>query len=174
MLSKKLKNAIFAHEKGYVVTEDGNVVSPFSGSYRKLILKDHCRNYKRYVITVCDGSIVYVVDVHQLAAYQKYGKKLLNPDLQVRHLDGDSLNNSLCNICLGTKQENEMDKPKEVRKRVAINAASHNRKFYNEEVEEIRNFHNGSYKETMETFGITSKGTLHHILNNNYVTEKAI
>ena len=48
------------------------------------------------------------------------------------------------------------------------------RKFTDKEVEEIREDYKllRSYKKIMELWNINSKGTLHYILNNNYITIK--
>ena len=94
--------------------------------------------------------------------------------IQVRHLDGDSLNNEYTNITIGTNTKNQLDKPPEVRLSIAINASNKIRRFSDKELETIREFHSysNSYKETMETFGIKSKGSLHYILNTKYQTVK--
>jgi hypothetical protein len=60
-----------------------------------------------------------------------------------------------------------MDKSKEIRLRTAINATPI--KYSN--VDEIRMYYNTchSYKKTMEKFNISSKGTLHYILNSRVI-----
>jgi hypothetical protein len=170
MVSQMNKNVVLAYEKGYRV-KNGEVVSPFSGNARNLGIHAR-RNYKRYRFSIRDaaGKKVYPVEVHKLVAYQKYGDKMFEPGIQVRHLDNNSLNNLEDNVAIGTKSENEMDKPKEVRQRTSVNAATAIRKFTDLEMDEIRKFHT-SYKETMEEFDITSKGTLHYILNTEYQTK---
>jgi hypothetical protein len=91
-------------------------------------------------------------------AYQKYGELLFAADC-VRHLNGNSLDNSYDNIEIGSWSDNMMDIPKEIRVRRSV-------KYKN--IDEIRNYYNNckSYKETMERYGISSKGTLYHILKN--------
>jgi hypothetical protein len=66
-----------------------------------------------------------------------------------------------------------MDRPKERRLKEAIDASTHVRKFTDKEMEQIREEHAEyrSYNYIMNKWGITSKGTMHHILNHNYVTE---
>ena len=116
------------------------------------------------------------IKVHRLVAYQKYGDKIFEEGIQVRHLDNNSENNLDENIGIGTPSQNMQDCPEEDRIERAKNASSHIRKFSNAEVEEIRRTHAGirSYKQVMEIFDISSKGTLHHILNNDYQTEKML
>jgi hypothetical protein len=82
------------------------------------------------------------------------------------------LNNSYSNLRLGSYKSNQRDIPREKRIKRSTYASSHARLFSNEEIKEIKSKHSG-YKKTMEKYGIKSKGTLWHILNNDYVTEKA-
>ncbi len=168
MLSKTKEFIRLAHEKGYRVI-DGEVISPFTGKSRKL--RVHNRDgYKKYVFTVGEkGKSSYPIDVHKLIAYQKYGNKVFDPDFEVRHLDNNSLNNLEENISIGTKSQNQMDKPEKLRRALSVNAATRIRKFTDAEMEKIRKYHR-NYKDTMETFDITSKGTLHYILNTEYQT----
>lgn len=59
-----------------------------------------------------------------------------------------------------------MDVPEQIRIKKALHATSFCRK-YNKD--EVRKFHSHSkpYIKTMNKFGISSKGTLHYILNND-------
>ena len=54
--------------------------------------------------------------------------------------------------------------PKEDRLKYALNATKHVRKY---DKQEVRDYYNSckSYAKTMEKFNISSKGTLHFILN---------
>lgn len=164
--SKSDKVVAYAYEKGYRVL-DGNVISPFRAEPLALQINTH--GYFRFSVSYYGQREVILV--HRLLAFQKYGTEIFRNDLEVRHLDGNKFNNSTENIVLGTHSENQMDKPKYMLKRDAINASTHIRKFTDMEMEEIRAFHRGSYKETMEEFDITSKGTLHYILNMKYQTK---
>ena len=150
--------------------KNGEVISPFTGKPRKLNIGRQY-GYERYRFNIRDEITknAYPVEVHKLVAYQKYGNKLLEPKIEVRHLDGDSLNNLEENIAIGTRVDNVQDVLPEDRLASSINASTFNRKFTDLEMEEIRKFHT-SYKETMERFDISSKGTLHYILNTKYQT----
>ena len=112
--------------------------------------------------------------VHRLVAYQKFGDEIFVKDKVVRHLDGNSLNNSDNNIAMGTNCENQRDIPKNVRNSRAINAANKIRRFTDEMIKKLRKEYNSlrSYKKIMESWNISSKGSLHYMLNNNYVTTK--
>ena len=47
-------------------------------------------------------------------AYQKYGDRIFEEEIEVRHLDGNSTNNSISNIEIGTKSDNETDRKKNI------------------------------------------------------------
>lgn len=168
MIGKSLEKTIKAYNLGYRIDKSGNVVSPYSGSIRKLQIASN-GNYHKYVFGIRDAATGkrFVIDVHKLAAYQQFGSGVVGDSVVVRHLDGNSLNNAPLNIAIGSRSDNELDKPAAVRKRVAINASSKRRKYTDEEVAKIREYHSVSYKDTMDKFNISSKGTLHYILNNS-------
>jgi hypothetical protein len=145
-----------AFERGFRVSECGTRVTKPNGNPQPIRLNR--QGY--FVFTVHIGSESRPCTVHRLQAYQKYGDEIYTEGLQVRHLDGNSKNNSNANILIGTSSQNHMDKPAHVRSRVAGDA---NRKY---DAQAVRAFYakTGSYKLTMLEFGITSKGTLHYIL----------
>ena len=170
MLSKTNEFVRLAYEKGYRVI-NGEVISPFTGKPRKLRVHTHKSGYKKYLFTIGEkGKSSYPVEVHKLLAYQKYGDRIFDPEVEIRHLDNNSLNNSEDNIDIGSKSQNKFDMPEGQRRELSINASVVNRKFTDAETNTIRRYHNGSYKDTMEMFDISSKGTLHYILNTEYQT----
>jgi hypothetical protein len=160
-----------AYDRGYRVLADGRV----QGLTKILNLSTVFQNKLPYYRINFRGynQDRLICKVHQLAAYQKYGDKVFKDGIQVRHLDNNSLNNAEDNITIGTAFDNAGDKLPETNKRTSIFASTHVRKFSDTEMEEIRCFHakTRSYKETMECFGISSKGTLHYMLNKKYVTK---
>lgn len=103
--------------------------------------------------------------VHRLVAFQRWGEMIYRPGTEVRHLDGNKMNFLLDNIMIGTHSENMMDVPHERRALQAAHAASFRRCH---DKEAVRDFYEGcrSYRKTMEHFRITSKGTLHWLLNS--------
>lgn len=169
MLSNYNKILIKAYRKGYRVI-DGKVYNPF-GYQLKL---RNINGYYHFNFGSGSGRTQKRIKVHRLVAYQKYGDKLFESGIEVRHKNNDSKNNLDDNILIGTSSQNKMDINPEDRLEHAKKASSHIRKFSNAEVEEIRRTYAGirSYKQVMEMFDISSKGTLHHILNNDYQTEK--
>ena len=74
------------------------------------------------------------------------------------------------NIEIGTNSENQLDVPREIRVAAAEKATPIK---YNN-VKDIREYYAqcGSYKDTMEKFGITSKGTLYYILKERKLLSK--
>lgn len=150
-----------AAERGYFVDRQGNLHSPTRGlitpalgstGYPTTLLR--LGNRKKHLTT------------HRLQAYQKFGAKIYENGMVVRHLDGNPKNNSYANIEIGTQRDNNLDIPREVRLRTAIYATSFMTKYDKETVERIKEFKKThSYKETMREFGISSKGTLWNILN---------
>ncbi len=120
-MNKSKQALIYAFEKGYRVV-GGEVF--YKNKKRKLSLDT--RGY--YKFTVGFGSEVYVVLVHRLVGYQKYGSSLFDENMLLRHLDGNQKNNLTENIKLGTHQENMQDIPKDVRLAKAMHAASFKKK----------------------------------------------
>jgi hypothetical protein len=98
---------------------------------------------------------------------------MFEPGIQVRHLDGNSLNNLEENIELGTQSQNMMDIPEEKRKSHSILATTYNRRFTDNEMGKIRNYYKSchSYKKTKTKFNISSSGTLWNMLNVVYQTQ---
>ncbi len=170
MNTKKDQALVKAHEDGYRVV-DKKVISPYSGEAIRLTT---VRGYPKFAHRIGKPGARPIVMVHRLVAYQKYGNKLFEEGIQVRHLDGDKLNFSEDNICIGTASENAMDMPREqrvARARKGVLAGSKaRRRWSDEEILAIRKRHEetSSYSVVMKEFGITSKGSLHYIINNVY------
>lgn len=154
---KHTKYIVEAYNRGYRINDEGHAISPH-GKVLKPLCASNGYYYFNMRINKVNGSVYY----HRLMAYQKYGELLFSADC-VRHLNGNSIDNSYDNIEIGSRSDNMMDIPKEIRVRKSANA---NMKYKN--IDEIRNYYNNckSYKETMERYGISSKGTLYYILKN--------
>ena len=168
-LSKRNQQVVEAYDRGYRVVNN-EVISPYTGKARKLCIAKNTGGVNYYGFSLTHDANVYV---HRLAAYQKYGPKIFEDGVVVRHLNGDSLDNADNNIEIGTQSDNIFDRVSEDRREHAIKAAKSIRKYTPEMLDKIRAYHREtkSYKDTMEMFGITSKGSLYHILNNKYVTD---
>jgi len=165
-LSKSNEELLMAYNAGYRI-EDGVIYNP-KGKVLKGFIDN--KGYNSFHATK-DGPKVMV---HRLVAYQKFGPEIFKHGLEVRHLDEDSENNEKDNIDIGTHSDNMMDQSEEARLATAINASNNIRKFTDDEMQMIRQDHKimRSYRDVMALWDISSKGTLHHILNNKYVTTK--
>ena len=150
-----------AYNRGYRIDKDGNAISP---SGKKLSIRVDGKDYQTIGIRI--NRMLYSVPCHRLMAYQKFGDLMFSVDC-VRHLNGNHRDNSYDNIEIGTMSDNMMDIPKEIRVKSAISATT----IKHGNVLEIREYYNicNSYKKTMEKFNISSKGTLHYILNSRVI-----
>jgi len=102
------KATIEATERGYRVDDDGNVLNPQGVQLKTW---PDTRGYLRFSLSTETKKVgnrkIYV---HQLAAYQKFGRIVFAHGVEVRHLDNNHLNNSTSNLSYGSSSENEMDK----------------------------------------------------------------
>ncbi len=109
-------------DMGYFVDKEGNAWSSKYGKKRKLKLSiSNNKGYKSYRFVVSSGTYSrWSVKVHRFQAYQKFGDVIFEKGIQVRHLNGNSLDNSWDNIEIGTTKQNHDDRTVEERK--VINA----------------------------------------------------
>ena len=155
---------VYASKKGYTVNKVGEVF--YKTKKRSLVFDT--KGYLSFTISIKIKGIRYCrrVWVHKLQAYQKYGRKMFREGFQVRHLDGDCKNNDWNNILIGSASQNQMDKPAEKRRMLAIRASYKNRRFSDEEVKSINEDRkNGMpYGQILKKYK-TSKGTLSYLFN---------
>ena len=130
----------YVHARGYRVLEDGKVQS-FTGTILKPRMRYGRRENLPYACfsarTVC-GSTTSEVMVHRMQAYQLYGDEAFFEGMVVRHLNGNSLDNSAANIAIGTHSENMLDRDPEARKAHALTAARVNRKLTFDQVRRLK------------------------------------
>ncbi len=123
-----------AFDRGYRVTQSGDVTSPAGGT-RKLRSHAKRRGQPPYLsFSLAVGERTATIYVHKLAALQLFGDAAFAPDVVVRHLDGDSVNNSLANLALGSQTENAFDRLPESRKAHALKAAAARRLLSDDQV----------------------------------------
>lgn len=146
------------HDKGYRITKTGGILNPKGEP-----LKGATSVYVHIGVRI--GGKRKKCKVHRLQAYQKFGDKMFEDGVVVRHLDGNPLNNSWDNIAIGTHSDNMMDMSKEVRLAKALHATSFVRKHDKTAVYEFYQKCR-SYKKTMAEFNISSKGTLNFIIKS--------
>lgn len=114
-----------AFRKGYRVNGRGQVVGP--RGKRKLRLKTSNRTHDGYLyFTVSVGKNshrkVASIQVHRFAAYQKFGDAIFKRGVEVLHRGKSALDNRPRTLHLGTRHQNEQDKPKRVRSRASKRA----------------------------------------------------
>ena len=156
-----MKKEMYFYNKKYRVTNDGILLSP-NGVLKTRLNKGYC------VARIRIEGELWDLFAHRLQAYQKYGDDVYNQGIVVRHLNGVSTDNSWDNIAIGTASENMMDIPQHIRISRALHATSFVKKHDHEDIKKYYLENGKSYKKTMNNFNISSKGTLHFILNKKY------
>lgn len=154
-------------EFGFTIDKDGNVYNT-----KKEKIKGKLRNGYKAVAIREDGKRRDVM-FHRFQAYMKYGDKIYEDGIVIRHLNNNKLDNSWDNIDIGSCKDNSMDNPKEMRVKYAINASKQTNKYTKEFVKEIRKKHNEglTYNEIIKQYGLP-KSSISHIINNDYKTHQ--
>jgi hypothetical protein len=158
---------LVAKEKGYHTDADGNIFS----IKKKIALRKTKQNRYQFCIRFYGERVT--IDVHRFIGYLKYGDKIFNDGIEVRHFDNNSLNNAWENILIGTHSENMCDIPKEIRVKRALNASNYARRFDDNTVKEIINDRNKglTYLQLCEKYN-TSKSTLSYFFNDAQYCKK--
>lgn len=159
MDSKAKEILLIAFEKGYRVDKEGQAFNSKGGFIKPQLQKN---GYLKF--NVRTENLVQRVRIHRLQAFQKFGEKIFLDGIHVRHLNGIKTDNSWDNIDIGNQSENMLDIPKDVRLNNSIYASSFVKKHNKDEIIEYYNKVK-SYKLVMQKFNISSKGTLHYLLN---------
>jgi len=97
-LSKTNRAIVIAYQKGYRVI-DGVPYSP-TGKRLKTNFQNQ-KKYRRLRFSVKVDREKQNAYIHKLVAFQKFGFLMFADGIQVRHLDGDSMNNQEENIEIG-------------------------------------------------------------------------
>ena len=150
---------------GYSVDENGIVYKP-NGEVQRTYIN---QGYEWFALRVKEKVLKFAV--HRLQAYRLYGSKMFDEGIEVRHLDGSRANNKAANIAIGTHSENMMDIPEAKRKENAAKGVAAarlvNTRYDYDAIRKDRS--NGMrYKDIMEKYNISSKGTLSYIINSSY------
>lgn len=162
----------FAYNLGYRVTRKGILLNS-NGEEMSCRLDKHGYYERTLRVNSQDKKWTHLM-IHRLQAYQKYGDKIYEPGIQVRHFNGNSKDNSFENIGIGSASENQMDKPKDVRIGLSKIAAKNLplryplNKIASIKIDRAKGM---SYRELMRKYDISSKGTISYICNHDYGTE---
>ena len=154
------RNEEIAFQKGYKILENDNIQNPKGN----LIKGNKTTNgYLEFKIRKSSNSWIRV-SVHRLQAYQKFGDKIYNDKIQVRHLNCNSADNSLENIGIGSSKENKLDVPEEIRKESAKNA---NKKYSDELIQNVIKDRLGGLtrKEIVEKYSLDNEKKVTYIVN---------
>lgn len=163
----KLNRCIIECSKiGYKVLKNGEV----KGLTKILKLTVNSNGYNYFSFRDFDKKREIVL-VHRLQAYQKFGESIFEEGMVVRHLDGNSLNNSWNNIAIGTNSDNQMDRSRGCRlnssilairtKQDSIRSIEERNLIY----EDLKN--NIPYSQIMLKYNVSSKGTLSFMKNKS-------
>ena len=124
-LSKTNQAVVVVHTKGYRVI-DGKLYNP-KGVERKTRPKNNPSvPYLRTTFRVEGKSIS--IPIHKLAAYQKFGNKVFESGILVRHLNANSFDNRESNLELGTSLDNFNDMSEANKKKLLSNLQRGNKK----------------------------------------------
>lgn len=153
---------LFAIKKGYKIDKDG--VCYKNDSIIKGCMGN--RPYKAINIRLKGTRKQIRISVHRLQAYLKFGSKIFEDNVVVRHLDNNSLNNSWDNIAIGTRSMNMLDVPQDIRKGRALKSSKLRRKLNTKQYKSIFLDRNSGMKlrELSKKYKI-SMSTASYILN---------
>lgn len=163
-----------AYEKGYRVSKDGQPLNPDGIPLRGTLSGRKNMRYLAVAIKYsdCDGrKLKKNCPVHRIQAFQKFGHAIYGDGVVVRHLDGNQFNNSYENILIGTVSDNIMDMPSEQRREKARLASKCSPLRYQKDaIDAIKKDREDgmTYKELMQKYGISSKGTISYICHHDY------
>ena len=160
----------FAYNLGYRVTRKGILLNS-NGDEMSCRLDKHGYYERTLRVNSQDKKWTHLM-IHRLQAYQKYGDKIYEPGIQIKHLNGNSTDNSYNNIGIGTAHDNAMDKDVAVRLSSSrMTAKSLPLRYSKEKILSIKNDRkNGlTYGEIMKKYGISSKGTVSYICKHEYI-----
>ena len=157
-----------AYEKGYRVTKDGHLLNPKGIKIGSV----SSRGYERTAIKINGKDVV--IRTHRLQAYQKYGNKLYEDSIVVRHLNSNSLDNSFSNISIGTQEDNMKDIPLKQRQLNALQSSYKRIKHSKELVDELKEEYKvlKSYAKLSRKYNL-SYDTTYYLINQRKVFKDA-
>jgi hypothetical protein len=170
-ISKTKAAVIYSYEKGYRII-NGVIINPDKIPLKGKYVKSK-GGYYYHFFSITYLNVDYSIPVHFLVAYEKFKEKLFEEKIQVRHVDGNSINNNSDNILLGTACENCQDKLPATRLKAAKIASSHIHKLNREQsIEFLQDRESGmSYSQLGKKWNM-GKSTISCLLNQaDYLEE---
>jgi hypothetical protein len=112
LMTQTKRAIVYAIESGYTITKDGVLMSPPIPPHviEGYVNTSHHTPYREVGFKLPGSKNVVIVRLHKLVAYVKFGNIVFEPGVVVRHLDGNSMNNSLDNIDIGSNYDNVKDR----------------------------------------------------------------
>lgn len=110
-MNKQKEALIYAYEKGYRIDKNG-----VATSYTGRVLTPSKASNGYFLCSIFTGTTIQPIPFHRLQAFTKFGMAMFVKGIEVRHLDGNRLNNTWDNIAIGTHSENMLDIPGDQRK----------------------------------------------------------
>lgn len=158
MLSKMAQFVIYAHDiLGWRVDDEGFVERP-CGRIVPARVQSH-PGYSSYLVVSIRNRRTgegYIIRIHKLTAYQKYGIRAFDDRVVTRHRNGNSLDNRPSNILIGSQYENIMDMPASLRVANSMASVRNNRALTYEQARHIFE----TQPETrwiMDTYGVSKQ-----------------
>ena len=132
-----------ALSSGYTVIPETGQIIGLKGESLAIRLGGKQRYPTVSLVTPNMPKHFYAVPAHKVVAFAIWGERSFTKGIHVRHLNNNTCDNRKQNLALGTPSQNEQDKPKHVRVRVAKQARARqvrpaNMKLTVEQVTEIR------------------------------------
>jgi hypothetical protein len=160
-MSQSNEFLVEAVQRGYYVNTNGKITSP---NGEREVYYDKW-GYPKFGIKY--KGKVRCIFVHRLVAYLKYGNKIFESGIQVRHKNNNKLDYSQDNILIGTGSQNSLDNPVTLRIKTATIAAAKLRKFTDGEVAELRKLNKyGIGIRKLSKIYKVAKSTLSYIMQN--------
>lgn len=156
-------NIKIVYDKGYRVNEDGNVINP-----KGKILKTNINAGGYPSVGLYINKKSFLLLIHRLKAYQKFGDVMFDKGIVVRHLNDIKTDNSFDNIAIGTKQDNYNDRCKDSLYSLHTNIGLSRRKYNAEEIKSFKES-GATNKEIMLKFNLPSTSTVWDILNRDKI-----
>lgn len=156
----------YAYEKGYRATKRGEIIGT---SGKTLKLQTHASGELYFGVRAPKelGRKMWHCKVHRFIGYIKFGGRIYEDDILVRHPNNDMEDNRWENIELGTRSVKQHDFSPEERHNFAANAGRSKSNMTMEKARKMRELHKQGipYSKLMKKFGI-SKTSVSDIVNN--------
>ena len=143
----------------YTISDDG-VLKNRNG---KIVGSKNRQGYEKIQIRL--GGKAKDIFTHRIQAFKKYGRKMYDKGIQVRHLNDIKTDNRASNIALGTAKDNYQDRGKDSIDATQKRATEASRKYSKEIIEQAKAYYGktNNLKETSEKFNIPAT-SLHYRL----------